>query len=131
MSLSGSDCFFCQVASQKKNVEIIAKFEHCYAIKDQFPVANGHVLIIPYEHIKDWFSAPKVVQIDTMAAIEKLKLMLDAEYQPDGSNIGMNCGKAAGQTVMHLHLHLIPRYIDDMEDPRGGVRGVIPAKQKY
>ena len=66
-----------------------------------------------------------------MEALHKMKADLDAQYAPDGYNIGANCGKAAGQSVMHLHIHLIPRYNGDADDPKGGVRGVIPSKQKY
>ena len=66
-----------------------------------------------------------------MKVLHLMKERLDAEYSPQGYNIGANCGEVAGQTVMHLHLHLIPRYRGDMEDPKGGVRGVIPSKQKY
>lgn len=124
-------CIFCQIAYKEKHVEIVAEFKHCYVMKDQFPVSNGHVLIIPYEHIENWFMAKEEVQIDLIQAMNAMKTRLDAEYNPDGYNIGINCGKTAGQTVMHLHVHLIPRYNGDMEDPRGGVRGVIPSKQKY
>ena len=66
-----------------------------------------------------------------MEALYQVKVGLDAEYQPDGYNIGINCGVTAGQSIMHLHMHLIPRYEGDMSDPKGGVRGVIPFKQKY
>jgi len=66
-----------------------------------------------------------------MQALHKLQAELDVEYNPDGYNVGINCGEAAGQSVMHLHLHIIPRYAGDTEDPKGGVRGVIPSKQKY
>lgn len=124
-------CIFCQIAQKEKKVEIIAQFDHCFVIKDQYPVSPGHLLIIPYQHTESWFSSSLEVKNEIMDVLDKLKTLLDAEYHPDGYNIGMNCGKAAGQTVMHLHVHLIPRFEGDMDDPRGGVRGVIPSKQKY
>jgi diadenosine tetraphosphate (Ap4A) HIT family hydrolase/predicted house-cleaning noncanonical NTP pyrophosphatase (MazG superfamily) len=125
------DCLFCQIVRQERAVKVLAKFRHCYAIKDQFPVSNGHVLIIPNEHTENWFTAREEVRLDIIQALHYIKELLDKEYKPQGYNIGANCGDAAGQTVMHLHVHLIPRYQGDMEDPRGGVRGVIPSKQKY
>jgi len=125
------DCLFCQIARQEKDVTFFAKFKHCYAIKDQFPVSNGHVLIIPHEHTENWFTAKEEVRLDLIQALHFIKDQLDREYSPHGYNIGANCGEVAGQSVMHLHVHLIPRYQGDMEDPKGGVRGVIPSKQKY
>lgn len=129
--MENSECPFCKIARKEQKAEVLERFEHCYAMKDQYPVSNGHVLIIPYKHTENWFTASEEVRLDIMQALHKLKAMLDKEYNPDGYNIGANCGIAAGQTVPHLHLHLIPRYKGDMEDPRGGVRGVIPSKQKY
>jgi diadenosine tetraphosphate (Ap4A) HIT family hydrolase len=126
-----TDCVFCQIANQEKEAEILARFKHCYVIKDQFPVSEGHVLIIPYQHTETWFTAAEEVRLEIMQAIQELKTLLDAEYQPGGYNIGINCGRPAGQTVMHLHVHLIPRYQGDVSKPEGGVRGVIPSKQKY
>jgi diadenosine tetraphosphate (Ap4A) HIT family hydrolase len=126
-----TDCVFCQIARGEKEAEILARFKHCYVVKDQFPVSEGHVLIIPFEHTETWFTASEEVRLEIMQAIQELKTRLDAEYQPDGYNIGINCGKSAGQTVMHLHVHLIPRYQGDVAKPQGGVRGVIPSKQKY
>lgn len=125
------DCLFCQMANEKTEVIYFAKFEHCYIIKDQFPVSPGHILIIPYEHTENWFTAAEEVRLDIMKALNFAKEQLDNEYHPHGFNIGANCGEVAGQSVMHLHVHLIPRYQGDMEDPKGGVRGVIPSKQKY
>ncbi len=125
------NCLFCQFASGEKPVEFFEKFKHCYAIKDRYPVSNGHLLIIPYEHTDNWFTAKEEVRLDMMRALHLLKDRLDAQCNPQGYNIGANCGEVAGQTVMHLHFHLIPRYLGDMEDPKGGVRGVIPSKQKY
>lgn len=126
-----SGCLFCQMARQEKEIDFFAKFKHCYAIKDQFPVSEGHILIIPYEHTDNWFTASEEVQLDMMNAVNLMKIQLDQEYTPCGYNIGANCGEVAGQSIMHLHVHLIPRYQGDMEDPKGGVRGVIPVKQKY
>jgi len=125
------DCIFCKIARQEKETVFFAKFKHCYIIKDLFPVSNGHILIIPYEHTENWFTAKEEVRLDMMKALHLVKEQLDLEYNPQGYNIGANCGEVAGQTVMHLHLHLIPRYLGDMEEPKGGVRGVIPSKQKY
>src|SRR5262249_55587864 len=110
---------------------VIAQFPHCYVIKDKHPVTQGHLLIIPNEHFKHWFEAPEKVHIDMMSALNQMQAWLKSEYNPDGFNIGMNCDIAAGQSIMHLHVHLIPRYKGDSEDPPGGVRGVIPSKQKY
>ena len=124
-------CIFCQIGNKNRKAEIIAEFKYCYVLKDEFPVAKGHLLIIPYEHIENWFAASKEVQLEFIEVLNLMKKKLDAEYDPDGYNMGANCGKAAGQTVMHLHMHLIPRYSGDMENPKGGVRGVIPSKQKY
>ncbi|MBF0496223.1 MAG: HIT family protein [Deltaproteobacteria bacterium] len=102
-----------------------------YAIYDRYPVNEGHLLVIPKRHFSDFFECRK----EEVAAIFNLLLnakgLLDDKYRPDGYNIGINCGLPSGQTIMHLHVHLIPRYQGDMEDPTGGVRGVIPAKQKY
>jgi diadenosine tetraphosphate (Ap4A) HIT family hydrolase/predicted house-cleaning noncanonical NTP pyrophosphatase (MazG superfamily) len=126
-----TSCIFCQIANKEKKAEIVASFKHCFVIKDQFPVSNGHLLVIPHEHTLNWFTASEQVRLDIMQALSFMKERLDEEHKPDGYNIGANCGEFAGQTVMHLHVHLIPRYKGDMEDPKGGVRGVIPSKQKY
>ena len=126
-----TSCLFCQIGQKNKKALFVAEFFHCYVLKDQFPVSNGHLLIIPYEHTENWFTASDSVRADMMQALQLMKELLDIEFSPDGYNIGMNCGVAAGQTIMHLHLHLIPRYIGDIEDAKGGIRGVIPSKQKY
>ncbi len=104
---------------------------HVYAILDGFPVSKGHTLIITKRHVGNYFSlnSDELKSIDE--ALKHMKNQLDDLYHPDGYNIGINNGEAAGQTVMHLHVHLIPRYKGDMPNPRGGVRGVIPGKQKY
>jgi len=120
-------CLFCDMAQNKK----LHDYQHCYVIKDEFPVSKGHLLIISKEHVETWFHASDAAKIEMIKVLDSLKVALDEELHPDGYNIGLNCGKAAGQTIMHLHLHLIPRYHGDTENPRGGVRGVIPSKQQY
>jgi len=94
-------------------------------------VSEGHTLIIPYRHVGNYFESSDEEKIEIIEMINNVKLMLDDKYSPDGYNIGINSGKAAGQTVMHLHVHVIPRYAGDVDDPRGGIRGVIPSKKKY
>jgi len=125
-------CYFCQIPQEEKeSLRIIASYRLCYVVCDRFPVSPGHLLIIPKKHTENWFTASEEVRQEMMHVLQEMKKRLDEESHPDGYNIGMNCGVVAGQTMMHLHLHLIPRYKGDVDDPRGGVRGVIPSKQKY
>ena len=105
--------------------------EHAYVREDKFPVSPGHLLIIPKRHVPDWFSLTEEEQQAMLALLSRAKEYLDVRYHPDGYNIGINCGEAAGQTVFHVHMHLIPRYAGDVENPRGGVRGVIADKKDY
>ncbi len=98
---------------------------------DKFPVSPGHVLIITRRHVSDFFDTTPEERVALQEMLDLAKTILDREYQPDGYNIGINCGVAAGQSVMHLHIHLIPRYTGDVENPLGGVRGVIPYKRAY
>lgn len=102
-----------------------------YARFDKFPVSPGHTLIIPFRHAETWFDLTIAERREVLELIDQVKAYLDGEYSPDGYNIGMNCGESAGQTVPHAHIHVIPRYNNDMDNPRGGVRGVIPGKQQY
>ena len=102
-----------------------------FAIRDGFPVSPGHSLIVPRRLVTTWFEATREEQVAMLELVDVVKAQLDAELQPDGYNIGINAGAAAGQTVMHLHLHLIPRFAGDVPDPRGGVRHVIPGKGNY
>ena len=101
------------------------------AIWDRYPVSPGHLLIIPRRHVVDWFSATAVERAGITAAIEDCRDIVEKSYSPDGYNIGMNLGEAAGQTVFHLHLHVIPRYKGDSDDPRGGIRLLMPDKAVY
>jgi ATP adenylyltransferase len=98
---------------------------------DAFPVSPGHALLIPRRHIPTWFEATAAEHVGLVAAIDEAKEIIEKHHRPDGYNIGINCGAAAGQTVFHLHVHLIPRYQGDVGDPRGGVRHVIAAKANY
>lgn len=102
-----------------------------YARYDMHPVSPGHLLIIPKRHFGSVFEATEAELSALWNLITVARLYLNEEYSPDGYNIGINEGSVAGQTIMHLHIHLIPRYSGDMKDPRGGVRGVIPGKQQY
>ena len=100
-------------------------------IRDAFPVSPGHTLIIPRRHVGSFFELTPPERARMFELLTQAKAELDGTLQPDGFNIGINDGAAAGQTVAHLHLHLIPRYRGDTPDPRGGVRWVLPAKAKY
>ncbi len=102
-----------------------------YARLDKYPVTPGHLLILPRRHVATWFDANADERQALLALLEQGRRLLDEQHAPDGYNIGINVGEAAGQTVMHLHVHLIPRYRGDVANPRGGVRGVIPSRQNY
>ena len=102
-----------------------------FVIFDNFPVSEGHSLIIPKRVYPNYFDSTEEEVRGLNELIFKTKEYLDKKLQPQGNNIGINCGRVSGQTIDHVHIHLIPRYTNDVEDPRGGVRGVIPSKQKY
>ena len=119
------NCIFCGDPS------MVIENELAFAHYDSYPVNPGHCLIIPRRHVAEYFEATTEEKAAIWALVDKMKTILDEEHKPDGYNVGVNIGKAAGQSVHHIHIHMIPRYKGDMEDPRGGVRGVIPHKQKY
>ncbi len=102
-----------------------------YVRFDKNPVNPGHCLIIPFRHVSDFFEATPEERQAMLNLADEAKAMLELKFSPDGYNLGLNVGAVAGQTVPHVHLHLIPRYAGDVEQPRGGVRGVIPSKQNY
>ena len=110
---------------------ILFRGNNFFIIYDSYPVSDGHCLIISNEVKETYFDLSDEEKMDLGSMIEKVKEIIEETRSPDGYNIGINCGIAAGQTVMHFHCHVIPRYIGDMEEPRGGVRGVIPDKQNY
>jgi diadenosine tetraphosphate (Ap4A) HIT family hydrolase len=109
----------------------VASNELAFAIPDRFPVSKGHALVITRRLVATWFDASIDERQAILALVDEVKRRLDNEHQPDGYNVGFNAGLAAGQTVMHLHVHVIPRYRSDMDDPRGGVRHVLPSKGNY
>jgi diadenosine tetraphosphate (Ap4A) HIT family hydrolase len=120
-----SDCPFCD------NAESVLSNTLAYARFDRFPVSPGHLLILTRRHVADLFDASAAEQAALVDLIGAAKALLEERFRPDGYNIGVNVGAPAGQTIMHLHVHLIPRYLGDVENPRGGVRAVIPGKQQY
>lgn len=120
-------CPFCTLPADR----ILFADDHALVIRDGYPVSPGHTLIIPRRHIGSWFDTDSAERGSLMRLVDQAKAQLDREFSPAGYNLGINDGTAAGQTVPHLHVHLIPRYAGDREDPRGGVRWVMPEKADY
>lgn len=120
-------CPFCTLPRDR----IVEENEYAFWIYDAFPVSAGHSLIIPKRHVGSFFDVSAEERSAMLALLDRAKGAVEAEYHPDAFNIGINDGLAAGQTVPHLHLHLIPRYKGDVDDARGGVRWVIPEKADY
>jgi len=120
-------CLFCALPPER----IIDSNDLALVIRDGYPVSPGHTLVIPKRHIGSWFEITPEEQSAMLDLLGRAKAVLEEEFKPDGYNIGINDGPTAGQTVPHLHMHLIPRYKGDLEDPRGGVRWIIPEKAKY
>ena len=119
------DCPFCNIRAP------ILESELAFVIFDKYPVNPGHALIVPKRHIENFFEVTPYEFIAMFSLLTQMRRGTDTQLAPDGYNIGINVGEAAGQTVKHLHMHLIPRFYGDMENPRGGVRGVIPSRQSY
>lgn len=120
-----NNCIFCNPT------DIVINGEYAYSRFDGFPVSEGHCLIIPKRHVGSIDELDDMELKDLYTVLHQTKILLIETYLPDGFNIGINEGEAAGQTVPHLHIHLIPRYGGDVVCPRGGVRGVIPSKKEY
>jgi diadenosine tetraphosphate (Ap4A) HIT family hydrolase len=125
--MTTSDCPFCSLPEDR----IVQEGRLAIALADGYPVSLGHTLVVPKRHISDWFDATKEERTEILDLIDAVKKEFDQQHKPDGYNIGINIGAAAGQTIDHLHVHLIPRYEADVQDPRGGVRYVIPEKARY
>lgn len=120
-------CPFCSLPSER----IVVANDFALAIRDGFPVSAGHTLIIPKRHVATFFNTTTEERLSMFELMDNAKRELDVELHPAAYNIGVNDGIAAGQTVPHLHFHLIPRYAGDNADPRGGVRWIFPTKAKY
>ena len=114
-----------------RRVEIICEIATCVAFFDGYPVSPGHALIVPNRHVSSYFDLTDHEREAMNVMLQYVKRVVDERFHPDGYNIGINVGQAAGQSVYHCHMHLIPRYAGDVENPKGGVRRVIPEKQKY
>lgn len=121
------DCPFCRLETNR----ILLESEFAVAFSDGFPVAKGHTLVIPKRHVASLFELSGDEQAAVWALVAQVRAVLLAELRPDGFNVGLNDGPAAGQTVMHAHVHVIPRRHGDVADPRGGVRWVVPGKAAY
>lgn len=98
---------------------------------DSNPVTKGHMIIVSKKHIESFFDLKENELFAAFDLLEKAKILIDEKFSPEAYNIGINDGKAAGQTIFHLHIHLVPRYSGDVKDPTGGVRNVIPEKGNY
>ena len=120
-------CAFCNIPSDR----VIADGSLYSVVRDAFPLSQGHTLIFPKRHIASFFECSEAERTALLAALEAAKHDLDRLYGPDGYNVGINDGAAAGQTIPHVHIHLIPRYLGDQADPRGGVRWIFPDKARY
>jgi diadenosine tetraphosphate (Ap4A) HIT family hydrolase len=121
------DCPFCSPPADR----VILERDLVLALQDGFPVSPGHALVIPRRHVAGWFETTEDEKHALLRALDDAKAVIEHAHSPDGYNIGINVGAAAGQTVFHLHVHLIPRYRGDSDDPRGGVRHVMPARARY
>jgi diadenosine tetraphosphate (Ap4A) HIT family hydrolase len=128
MTQDFESCFFCPMPPERT----IAKNELAYAIRDGFPVTPLHMLVIPRRHVGDYFGLTKDELLACHDLIHRVReMVLSEDTTVAGFNIGVNTGAAAGQTILHCHFHLIPRRSGDVENPRGGVRNVIPGKGDY
>ena len=122
-----TECPFCSLPQSR----ILFECGNALAFRDAYPISPGHTLIIPSRHVKSIFDLKHEERDDLFQALSKARVELISELRPEGFNMGINEGLQAGQTVMHLHVHLIPRFENDKADPRGGVRWIFPEKAKY
>ena len=121
----------CRFCVTKPSRRLIVEGEYGFAAYDRHPASEGHFLVIPYRHFASYFEINAEELVDLWGLVAQGRKIVDEKYQPDGYNIGINVGTAAGQSIHHLHIHVIPRYKGDVENPKGGVRGVIPHKKLY
>ena len=121
------NCTFCEISDDR----IFLSTSQVIGIWDGYPVSPGHALLIPRRHIATWFDATAEERNALVDATDLVKKTIELAHSPDGYNIGINSGESAGQTIPHLHVHVIPRYEGDVPDPRGGVRWVVPDRARY
>ena len=121
-------CPFCQKVERR---EFAFGSELAVALPDAFPLSPGHTLIVPRRHEADFFKLTEAEEFAVWRVVRAVRDDLETRLAPQGYNLGINVGTAAGQTVEHAHVHLIPRFLGDVDDPRGGVRWMIPAKARY
>ena len=122
-----SSCPFCSITPGRKSVEN----EHAIAIGDAYPVTDGHTLVIPRQHVSSIYQLNATQQTALWDLVAEVRQSILAKLKPDGFNIGVNDGLAAGQTVEHAHVHIIPRYTGDVPDARGGIRWIFSENAKY
>jgi diadenosine tetraphosphate (Ap4A) HIT family hydrolase len=127
MVVHHAPCPFCSVSECK----VTASHSLAIVKRDEFPLTQGHSLVIPRRHIASFFGTTGPERVALFELLDRAKAGLDAQYRPKGYNIVINDGISAGQTIMHLHVHLIPRYEGDCEDPRGGIRWIFPERAAY
>ncbi|MCB1864812.1 MAG: HIT family protein [Chromatiales bacterium] len=125
---SVEECRFCQ---RKSGRRVMIEGQYGFAAFDRHPASEGHFLVIPHRHFASYFDINDAERDELWSLVAQGKAMVDEKFRPDGYNIGINVGKWAGQSIPHLHIHVIPRYKGDVENPKGGVRGVIPDKKLY
>jgi diadenosine tetraphosphate (Ap4A) HIT family hydrolase len=120
-------CPFCELPAG----DLVAQNQHAVAIRDRYPLSTGHTLVIPRRHVVTPFDLHPDELASVWSLVARVRRVLLVELVPDAFTIGLNDGTAAGQTIMHAHMHVIPRWTGDVADPRGGVRWVIPAQAPY
>lgn len=122
-------CFFCDTQETDK----LLQNDHCFArwVYEKVAVSEGHLLILPNRHFANYFEASPEELVTMWKMVHDVKAVVDEKYQPDGYNVGVNVNEAGGQSIPHMHIHIIPRYKGDVENPKGGIRCVIPDKQTY
>ena len=125
--MNKKDCVFCKLPMNRIEFET----NTLQLVFDNYPLSKGHILVIPKKHIMSFFELTKEEYIELHQVINQAKAILDSTVKPDGYNIGINDGEAAGQTIFHLHIHIIPRYMGDSPNPRGGIRWIFPNKANY
>jgi diadenosine tetraphosphate (Ap4A) HIT family hydrolase len=125
--MAAPSCPLCQPAAER----VISRGTLAFALWDGYPVSPGHALVAPVRHVGSWFELTADERAAMLLLLDEVRTNVEGGFQPDGFNIGINDGAAAGQTIPHVHVHLIPRYDGDVPDPRGGIRWVVPARADY